>query len=479
MIRISLLLLVVAFFSFYAWRNWFVSVCAAILLMAVVQHPDFPNSIFGIHGLNPWNILLFCVLLAWWRRRKEEGLVWDLPERAYWLFLGFLVVVVVGVARLMIHPPQGDSFGNIISEDLVNCVKWMIPGVLLFDACRTRRRVVTALVIVLLLYFLLALQVIRWMPLGYAISEEDFAGRASKIIDRSIGYDRTNMSMLLAGACWATLSTLILVRKNLYRLAIIGAAGAVALAQALTGGRTGYATWILVGMALAMVRWRKLLPVIPIAIICAGIALPGVRDRMLQGFGGKQGAFEVETSDYRILSGRNVAWPRVIALIEKAPLLGYGREGMVTTGLKDKLWYDFHESFPHPHQAYLQQLLDNGIIGFFLVLPLYFFVLRRSFHLVLDRSDPLVCAVGCAAFSAVLGLMISGFGGQTFYPREGSVGMWAAIGIMLRVYVQRARFLQFGTPLFDDEAIAPDDEVNWSPSEAEPAPTPVYSRLAR
>ncbi len=464
MIRTTLLLLVVIFFSFYAWRNWFVSTCAAILLMAVVQHPDFPNTMLGIQGLNPWNILLFSIILAWLSQRQAEGLVWDVPAKVSWMFLGFFGVIVVGVIRLLIKAPPEFTVGTILSEQLINSIKWVIPGLLLFDACRTRRRVTIALVVVLVLYLLLALEAIRYMPLGYAISGEDLAGRASKTIETRMGYNRVNLSMLLAGACWAILTTWILVQRNLYRLAILAAAGAVALGQALTGGRTGYVTWAAVGLALSLVRWRRFLPFIPIAIIFVAIFLPGVRDRMLQGFGGREGNMIVNTSVHDITSGRNVAWPRVIKEIEKAPLFGYGRAAMVTTGLRDELWDDLGESFPHPHEAYLEQLLDNGIVGFLLVMPIYFFVLFRSFRLLLDRSDPLVCAVGSASFALVLALLLGSFGAQTFYPREGSVGMWAAIGIMLRVFLERSRALAFGGPIFPDDEPFADEENEAAPS---------------
>jgi len=334
--------------------------------------------------------------------------------------------------------------------------------------------VLVALVIVLLLYFFLSLQVIRWMPLSYAVSGDDLAARASKTIDGEIGYNRVNLSMMLAGACWATLCTVILVRNNLYRLAIIGAASAVALAQALTGGRTGYLTWGVVGLALSVVRWRKLLPIIPIAAIFLSIALPGVRERMFHGFGGTSGNTVIQASAYQITSGRNIAWPRVIEEIKKSPLIGYGRQAMVTTGLRDELLYDLGESFPHPHQAYLELLLDNGILGFLIVIPFFLFVLSRSFRLVLDRDDPVVCAIGCAAFSLILALMIGGFGGQTFYPREGAVGMWAAIGLMLRVYVQRKRALEFDTPLFEDDESYFDDGMALPSREAKPSPEALY-----
>lgn len=464
MIRITLLLLVVTFFSFYAWRNWFVSTCAAIVLMAVVQHPDFPNTMLGIQGLNPWNILLFSVILAWLHQRREQGLFWDFPPRASWMLICALLVISVGVARLIAKGDAEYTLGYVLSEDFVNCVKWVLPGLILFDGCRTRKRLTAALIVILVLYLLLAIQVIRWIPLSYAVSGEDLSYRASKMTQNEIGYNRVTLSNMLAGASWATLVTVMIIRKNLHRFAVLGAASLIALGQALTGGRTGYLSWALVGLALSALRWRKLLLVIPLAVAVIGVALPGVRQRMLQGFGGREGDFVVETSDYEITSGRNIAWPKVIAEIKNAPLLGYGRQAMATTGLKEELWDDLHESFPHPHEAYLEQLLDNGIIGFFLLMPIYFFALWRSLPLVLNRSDPVICVVGCAAFSLILALLIGAFGGQTFYPREGSVGMWAAIGLMLRVWVQRARFLQTGWPLFEDDE--PTFEVESYPDQA-------------
>ena len=43
-IRVSALLVLVAALALYAYRDWFTSVCGMILLMAVVEHPDFPKA---------------------------------------------------------------------------------------------------------------------------------------------------------------------------------------------------------------------------------------------------------------------------------------------------------------------------------------------------------------------------------------------------------------------------------------------------
>lgn len=452
MIRITLLMLLVAFFSIYAWKNWFISLCAAILLLAVVEHPDFPKAIGGIQGANPWNILILCITLAWASRRGEEGYEWDMPPFAGWILCACLAVVVVGVVRLLLSSyPSGFTTTWILSEYLVNTIKWVIPSLLLFDACRTRRRAVIALGVILCLYFLLAVQVVRWMPLSAIGSGDDLQSRAAKITQNEIGYNRVTLSMMLAGASWAALTAIPILKQNLHRLAVLGVAGVIAFGQVLTGGRTGYLTWIAVGLLLATLRWRKLLLLIPVVLLAIGIGLPSVRERMLQGFGGTEGNFTVGTSTYEMTSGRDIAWPAVIDEIGKSPLFGYGREGMVITGVRDQLMNEFNESFPHPHQAYLQLLLDNGIVGFLLVISFCLYVARHSLTAVLVRDDPLVCAIGCTAFCLVLALMIGAFGGQTFYPREGAVGMWAAIGLLLRVHVNSLYAQETGEPVFPDE----------------------------
>lgn len=445
-------MLFVAFFSVYAWKNWFVSLCAAIALMAVTEHPDFPKGIAGIPGMNPWNILIANVVAAWFVLRGRSDDPRDFPGVAKGMLWCFVIVVLIGVGRLASSTyPTGFDSSYLITELIINTLKWFIPGLLLFDACRTRERAVIALGVILLLYFLFSVQVIRWMPVSeVASSGNDLSSRASKITQNEIGYNRVTLSMMLAGASWAALATMPLLRKNSHRVALFVVSCSIIMGQALTGGRTGYVTWVAIGVALASLRWRKLLMILPVAVAVIFATVPSVRERMFQGMGGKEGNFTVETSEYEMTSGRDIAWPIVIDEIWESPLIGYGRQAMVSTGARDYLMDNFNESFPHPHQAYLEQLLDNGVIGFLFVMPIYFYVWFKSIPLLLERRDPLVCAIGCTAFCLVSALLIGAFGGQTFYPREGSVGMWAAIGLMLRVSVQRNRALLEGTPVFPD-----------------------------
>jgi hypothetical protein len=97
------------------------------------------------------------------------------------------------------------------------------------------------------------------------------------------------------------------------------------------------------------------------------------------------------------------------------------------------------EDFGHPHNAYLEWLLDNGIVGFVPVMLFYILALFHAIRLFSDRRSILFMAAGGTAAAHIMALLGASMGSQSFYPIEGTVGMWCAIGIMLRVSVNRAR----------------------------------------
>ena len=463
MIRLSLLAVYVLGFSAYAFKDWFRSLCALILLMAVIEHPDMPKSILGIPGLNPWNVLLVPVVVAWFRARKAEGLTWDMPKHISVLLLLYLGVVLIGFARMVMNPGvMDDSVSSMVSEYLINTVKWVIPCLLLFDGARTRPRMLLGLASVLGVYLLLGLQVIKWMPLSYALDGESLSARSLKILTNEVGYHRVNISAMLAGASWAIFATRPLALLPWHRVAIICATVAVAYAQALTAGRAGYVTWAAVGLILCSLRWRRYLLGVPVLAVAVAILAPGVTQRMLEGFTASSRDVNVRLEAgrpqdldgqprggpdaYTITAGRTVIWPYVIERIQRNPLFGYGRQAMVRTGLTQFLFLNLGEAFGHPHNAYLELLFDNGLFGFILIIPFYVIVLRRSISLFMDTGHPLFTSVGGVASALVLALLLAGTGSQTFYPREGWLAMWCAIGLMLRVYQERERWAAAAVP---------------------------------
>lgn len=455
MIRFTLVMLVLGAISVYAWRDWYTALCGLILVVGVVQHPDFPNSMGGIQGANPWNLALASIVLAWWSQRQRDGVRWDMPGYVNALLCVYLAVVLVSWLRLAMGRTiylSHLSSAYLVSEYLVNCLKWVVPGLLLFDGCRDRRRLLLGVGATLGLYVVLALQVIRWMPPSMMLDGEALADRSLKILVNEIGFHRVNLSMMLAGASWAIFACLVLAKRRVHQILLALVGVAVVYGQALTAGRTGYVTWAVVGLGLCAIKWRKYLLLGPVVALMLLIAVPGAIERLSQGFGGQ------EVDRYVVTAGRNIAWPVIIDKITDSPLVGYGRQAMQRTGLAARLWNEHGESFPHPHNAYLEMLLDNGAVGFLLVMPFYVVILVHAIRLFRDRRDPMFQAVGGMTCALVLALLVAAVGSQTFYPREGAVGMWCAMGLMLRLWVVRSQM----------PAAVPAPAAYW-PGDAEPA----------
>lgn len=459
MIRTTLLWMLVAFLAAYAWRDWYKSLCGLILLMAVVQHPDFPNSVFGIHGMNPWNVLLAVVVFAWLAARKTERLEWDAPKSMIWLLIIFFTLIVLSYVKLAGDRSALGAYANLFGEEppsqmylfseyIINCMKWIVPGLLLFDGCRSESRLKWAMFCILTMYVLLAVQVIRWMPLSMLTSGDELNQRGLKILANEVGYHRVNISMILAGASWAMYAVRQFPKLQIVRLLTVFLSGVLLFSTALTGGRMGLVTWVIMGLIFSIWKWRRLLLLGPVLLIIVIAVVPPARDRLMQGFGSTEidtnvaieetmQAEEGETHWYTVTSGRSFAWPFVLEKIGESPVLGYGRDAMIRTGVAGMLWTEYGESFPHPHNAYLEWIMDNGFLGAIPVFLMFIIIVRQAGSLFNDDDDVLFVAVGGFCLSLVLAFLIAGIGSQTFYPREGAVGMWCAIGLMLRVSLLR------------------------------------------
>ncbi|MBB1274381.1 O-antigen ligase [Psychromonas sp. SR45-3] len=462
MIRITLLTLLIAYLSVYAWKDWFRGACWLVLLMAIFQHPDMPKSIAGIPGLNHWNFLFLNVIFAWLSNRKKEKITWEMPKHISILLFLYSFIIIVSVIRYLSDMSGVIEFINVyggetprvlpvINEYLVNCFKWALPGMIIFDGCRTKKQYDFALIMLLLMYFLLGLQVIKAMKLGsLGISGEGLQRKALKVLTKNVGFHRVNLSMMLSGAFWLIFCTKEYLNKKQFWLYILPGCTVTFLAMALTGGRTGYATWAILGAVFCLFKWRRYLLLVPFLLIGILAFAPSMVERFTQGILEEESSsldnsdisFESNELDAEsITSGRVIAWPLVWKSIKMAPYFGYGRQAMMNIGLTLKIMRDYQgESFPHPHNLYLQWLQDNGIIGALPVFVFYILVIKYSWSLFKDKRNNIYIVTGGGCLALVAAFLIAGFGSQNFYPREGAVGMWVMMGLMLRVRIEREKY---------------------------------------
>jgi O-antigen ligase len=128
-----------------------------------------------------------------------------------------------------------------------------------------------------------------------------------------------------------------------------------------------------------------------------------------------------------------------MAKIGQSPIIGYGRAAVERTGLKEQFLVAAGDTVRNPHNAYLELLLDSGSLGLVAVLAFYLSIAFLALSLLRDRRNPAFAAVGGVAAALLITFLVGSLTGESFYPREGTLGMWCAIGLLVRVGAQRAR----------------------------------------
>jgi len=269
--------------------------------------------------------------------------------------------------------------------------------------------------------------------------------RIRKNLVTDVGISPNGAAKMMSGVPWAMLALLPLIGKRKHGLLLIGLCIGGVYALALTGGRSGFAACGATFVLLCLVRWRRYLVVLPVLVVVATIAFPGAAARMTTGFDQTTVSGEEFTNFDDVTSGRVFIWPVAISKVCESPLFGFGRNAMTRTGARQFLADEYGEEsgrvVSHPHNAYLEVLLDSGLIGLVVVVGFHLCIWVYSIRLFRDRYDALYASVGGFTLSLLTGHLVSFMGGQSFYPEEIDVGLWCAMGVVLRVYVDRTRRL--------------------------------------
>lgn len=442
------------FAAVYAWKNWVLSLCFLIASMAILERPDFPKS--PIPGLNAWNLLFLSIVGAFLANYSKSPLAVKLPSKIkgfLWYYLFFILIAFLrevrdydGINEFAEYLGSHDfvSGSSLFIDDIFNTLKYAIPGILCYYAAEDRKNILYILGSIIILNLVLALLVIKAMPIGALTDGYTLEQTGIRKIDRDIGYYRTDLAILFAGAAWVAYMSRAVVTSWMLRNFCFAASFAMVLAMALTGGRIGMGAWLVVGTILAWFRWRRLLILGPILVILTISFVPAVQERFLQGLVPDEDNYSEEADVQSATSGRSEIWPYIIEKIGEAPLLGYGRRAMQRIGLSKWLGENLGLPFPHPHNAYLQLLLDNGIILGIPIIIFYLLLLRRSFSLFRDERNELYILVGGSAFALLLAQLVGFIGSQSFYPFTSSVSLWCAMGMALRLYEERIKINQAG-----------------------------------
>ncbi len=428
------------------FRDWFLSFCGLVVLSAFMGHQDMPTNMMGVPGLNPWNILLAIVLCHWLAQRRREGLSWDLKGWPAALLLVYVLMVIVGFARAALDidsfPPdvQYATMQGLLIDELVNPLRYMVPALLLYDGCRDRTRAGLAIVSVVLMGACYAVLVIKCIPMGTLLGTESVLQSRGRI-QREIGLHANDMAFVLVFMFWALVASWQLLRGLWPKLLSVTGMAVIGLAVALCKSRGGYIGFIVVGTVV--VALRKPILVVPLiaAMAITPMVLPGLAARMAAGFEEQtaDGATDVNWDD--VTAGRLTnLWPVAVDFISREPVLGYGRYAILRCrGFYEQVEANEGGVPDHPHNAYLEVLLDYGAVGLVVTLGMFLGIMRISFSQMRRYADPLVCVIGTIAFTAALDNLVIGISSRALLPRPSAMAMWCAFALSLRVWREERR----------------------------------------
>ncbi len=453
MIRYTLLSLFIAFFSLYAFKNWFRGLLGLIFLVSLMERPDMPEAMFGINGVSPYNFLLLCILIGFATNAKQELAEWRISRPILRMMLVMLALFFLSFFRMLLEPgylyeysiaTQGysPSYLALFNEHILSSLKAVIPGFLLLFGLNSERRFQELMAVMTAVLVMLALQVLKTMPLTLLADGSALEKRAARVMDRDVGYHRNQLSVWMASAFWFMWCLAAEVKQNLFKYGLIAASFLMFLALIMTGSRGGLLVWAVIGFIFAWLRWRHLVFIAPVIVLLAVGLVPALQERLFESGQTEKEVLMFQTElappeiDYRLAAasaGRTIFWHYVYQDAKKAPLLGRGKEAMIRRGITLKLYQIWGPSMAarHPHNAYIQLTHEMGIIGAVLILAFFAVVALRALKLAQsdNERDRLVGGIG---ISWTVGYLVSGLTASTFYPNEGSIFFWCSVCIVLR-----------------------------------------------
>ena len=420
-----------------------VGVVALILLMPLSGSSTlFPHEMFGITGLNPLNVLLGATLCSWLLSAFAAGRTPRLGARPLlWLYVAPIVVAgAVGTRHIHEVAPglllfyQGIDFPNAAAylQEMVLKPLLMVVFCLLVAAAAARsQRPERFLVPAVLSMCVMALFVPIYVAQAGVGLNELASGDEREFLS-ALGLHANDLGRLYAIAYALLLFTWSEAAGRSWRWMLLPATALTVVALVLTFSRGAF-----VALAVATVLFlvsrrnaRTLILAALAAVAALALAPEAVYERLATGEGAGLNA---------VSAGRlNGIWLPLLPDVLRHLLFGNGIGAILWSQAMREGADHGVIAVTHPHNAYLEALLDMGVVGLVLLCSYFVHVWRRLRALAKDQSvDPVLRGFFQGAAAALLGMLVSDFTDSSLAPRPEQAFLWLAIGMMYGEYARR------------------------------------------
>jgi hypothetical protein len=402
-----------------------------VLLLPISSTALFPHALMGITGLNPMNLLLVATLASFMARGHVGHPGPFVPRPVIWL-----LVVPIALAGLLGTMHFDDILPAFFDRMIVAFTTWR--GYLGVTVVKPVLLVLAALLVAAAVAkakkpesFVVALGVaacaVALLVIGFVLISDIRLGMLASPRARAffseIGAHANDFGRIFVTGYALMLFTWWETKDARARLALFIALGILSLGIVLTFSRNAFLGFFLVNGLFLLWKFdmKKLGWAILGTAVAAALAPGAVYRRITYGF--DSGSVD------QVSAGRvEGLWLPLLPETLKSPLWGQGLDSIMWS---DNLAIGAMEMAGHPHNAYLQAVLDMGVIGLVLLLAYYVHV-WKGFR-ALGSNPYLTPAMrgffqgACAALVAFAAACMTG---GSLRPQPDNVLLWIAIGIM-------------------------------------------------
>lgn len=390
-------------------------------------------------GLNPYTYVT-AAAVAGLMLRKFSG-----PSRLVWppRILLYCFVLPLGVGFFLGLPHLGEGARNLLKIDpgavldTIAYLKQFIhkPLVLLLFACLLANAIVDSKQPgrFVVLFAVSASMVVIYVMLFTWFSGVSWGAHRLVINKAGMHYNAYGQLFALA---FGPLLYVAFSERGPWRLFFGCAAMIVFVGLVLNFARAGMLAALI---TLAILLWQRRSLGVAVSLVClVAIVFLGApdewRSRMLQGSDEVATSYSGERYE-ALTSGRVQGWLDLAPDVALSPL--YGR-GMLSTLWSTAVTQGLYAS-NHPHNMYLQLLLDVGLLGAMLVLYFFYRMLRRMRELSRDEGmEPRLRAFFAGSFASYAGVLALAVTGWDWYPTHEQGFLWFSLGFVFAYWNRSA-----------------------------------------
>ena len=409
-----------------------------VALLPVSATGVFPRALMGIPGLNPINVLLAGALAAYVLRGRLEARGALLPRPLIWLY-----IVPIALAGLHGTLYFDDIYPMFFERLAVEFTTW--KGYLALSVVKPMLIVVAAILIAAAVAraprpepyvgalavgtCVLAL-VMFGLIIAAGVGIGELSSRRSRSFFTQFGTHANELGRIFVTAYALLLFTWWETKHAASRLMLFAVLGIIGLGIVLTFSRNAWLGTLIVSALFLMWKFnaKKLALALAGTAVALALAPQAVWRRL---------TYRFDTGSADAVSAGRVEgiWTPLLPDAAQSPVWGSGLDSIMWS---DALWGGAMDFVGHPHNAYLEALLDMGLVGLALLIAYYLHV-WKGFR-ALGSNAYLTPAMrgffqgGCAALVA---FAVAGMSGGSLRPDNESIPLWIAIGIMYGVAARR------------------------------------------